>query len=139
MLNITGEINVIKYEGGMTTTSIPTNKYDKEKKEGVKDKDGNPKKIFREIPVLFVGDAREISNCYNRTRVRIDNAWLSFSIDKDNKTQWKITCNKAEVLQEGEGFKKPYTPPEEREKNKKKSADEIIEPFSIGDPDELPF
>lgn len=138
MLNITGEINIVKYEGGMTATSISANLYDPEKKEEVKDKDGNFKKIFRELPVVFVGEARSISNCYNRTRIRVDSAWLTFSIDKDNKTRWKLTVNKAQIIQQGEGYKKPYTG-YEKEPDKKAETAETQEPFSISNPDDLPF
>lgn len=133
MLKFIGEINVLKYEDGMTTTSIPSRDYDSEKKEFKKDSNGEIKKIFREILVGFVGEAKDIANCFNKTKIRVDNGWLDFYIDKENHVKWKVIINKAEVLEQGEGYRQRFKDKKKEEKKEEES------PFAIGNTNDLPF
>lgn len=137
MLNFTGEINICKYENGRTTTYFSAPAYDTEKKEEIKGKDGKVKKSFRELAVNFCGDARDISNCYNHTRIRVDNGWISFNVDTDKKVHWKLIINKAEIIEQGEGYKQL---PEKADKPKtEEKKAQVEEPFAIGNADDLPF
>lgn len=134
MIKITGEINLSKYEDGRVTTTLSIDKYDNETKEIEKDENGNNKKVWREIPIKFVKDAKPLDNCMNRTKIKINNGWLGFRIGKDKRTYWHIAVSDAELIEQGEGYKKPW---KKAESEKKEEQEE--DPFALGDVSDLPF
>ena len=134
MIKITGEINLSKYEDGRVTTTLSIDKYDNETKEIEKDENGNNKKVWREIPIKFVKDAKQFDNCMNRAKVKINNGWLGFKIGKDKRTYWHIAVSDAELIEQGEGYKKPW---KKAESEKKEEQEE--DPFALGDVSDLPF